>query len=61
MLWSDFQKPKKLDYDAETLTPNYGRFVAQPANQHLAVARLRSPRATRQWMARVTEVDDPPA
>ena len=30
MLWSDFQKPKKLDYDAETLTPNYGRFVAQP-------------------------------
>ena len=30
MLWSDFQKPKKLDYDADTLTPNYGRFVAQP-------------------------------
>jgi DNA-directed RNA polymerase subunit alpha len=30
MLWSDFQKPKKLDYDAETLTPTYGRFVAQP-------------------------------
>jgi len=30
MLWSDFQKPKKLDYDAETLTPNYGRFIAQP-------------------------------
>ena len=27
----------------------------QPANQHLAVARLRSPRATRQWMARVTD------
>jgi len=30
MLWSDFQKPKKLDYDAESLTANYGRFVAQP-------------------------------
>jgi DNA-directed RNA polymerase subunit alpha len=30
MLWSDFQKPKKLDYDPETLTPNYGRFNAQP-------------------------------
>src|SRR5436190_1442778 len=30
MLWSDFQKPKKLEYDAETLTPNYGRFTAQP-------------------------------
>src|SRR5260370_35149304 len=30
MLWSDFQKPKKLDYDPETLTANYGRFTAQP-------------------------------
>jgi len=30
MLWSDFQKPKKLDYDPETLTPNFGRFTAQP-------------------------------
>src|SRR5216110_3262873 len=30
MLWSDFQKPKKLDYDPETLTPNYGRFIAEP-------------------------------
>jgi DNA-directed RNA polymerase subunit alpha len=30
MMWADFQKPKKLDYDAETLTPNYGRFIAQP-------------------------------
>jgi DNA-directed RNA polymerase subunit alpha len=30
MLWADFQKPKKLDYDAETLTPNYGKFTAQP-------------------------------
>src|SRR4029079_17538263 len=30
MLWSDFQKPKKLDYDPETLAPNYGRFIAQP-------------------------------
>ncbi|HUP65641.1 MAG TPA: DNA-directed RNA polymerase subunit alpha [Thermoanaerobaculia bacterium] len=29
-MWSDFQKPKKLDYDAETLTQTYGRFVAQP-------------------------------
>src|SRR5919197_6707505 len=31
----------------------YQRMFAQPANQHLAVARLRSPSATRQWMARV--------
>ncbi|MGH9457507.1 MAG: DNA-directed RNA polymerase subunit alpha [Thermoanaerobaculia bacterium] len=29
-MWSDFQKPKKLEYDAETLTLTYGRFVAQP-------------------------------
>jgi energy-coupling factor transporter ATP-binding protein EcfA2 len=33
----------------------YPRLFAHPANRHLAVARLRSPRATRQWMARVTE------
>jgi energy-coupling factor transporter ATP-binding protein EcfA2 len=39
----------------------YPRMFAHPANQHLAVARLRSPRATRQWMARVTEVARPPA
>jgi len=39
----------------------YPRMFAQPANQHLAVARLRSPRATRQWMARVTEAARPPA
>jgi energy-coupling factor transporter ATP-binding protein EcfA2 len=32
----------------------YPRMLAQPANRHLAVARLRSPRATREWIARVT-------
>ena len=39
----------------------YPRLFAEPANQHLAVARLRSPRATRQWLARVTEVARPAA
>jgi predicted kinase len=39
----------------------YPRMFAQPANQHLAVARLRSPRAARQWIARVTELARPPA
>lgn len=39
----------------------YPRLFAQPANQHLAVARLGSPHATRQWFARVTEVTRPPA
>ena len=34
----------------------YPRLFAQPANQHLAVVRLRSPRAARQWLARVTDV-----
>lgn len=29
-MWADFQKPKKLDYDTETLTSTYGRFIAQP-------------------------------
>ena len=37
----------------------YPRLFGQPANQHLAVARLRSPRASRQWLARVTEAARP--
>lgn len=32
----------------------YVRLFAEPANQHLAVVRLRSPRATKDWLARVT-------
>ena len=32
----------------------YPRMFAEPVNQHLAVVRLRSPRATRQWLARAT-------
>jgi energy-coupling factor transporter ATP-binding protein EcfA2 len=32
----------------------YPRLLAEPENQHLAVVRLRSPRATREWLARVT-------
>lgn len=39
----------------------YPRLFAQPANRHLAVARLRSPHAARQWFARVTESTRPPA
>ncbi|MDX1582832.1 MAG: DNA-directed RNA polymerase subunit alpha [Thermoanaerobaculia bacterium] len=30
MMWAEFQKPKKLEYDTETLTSTYGRFIAQP-------------------------------
>src|SRR3954451_19583339 len=32
----------------------YPRMFAAPANQHLSVVRLRSPRATRRWLARAT-------
>jgi energy-coupling factor transporter ATP-binding protein EcfA2 len=33
----------------------YPRLFGERTNEHLAVARLRSPRATREWLARVTE------
>ena len=33
----------------------YPKLFAAPANQHLAVVRLRSPRATRRWLARVVK------
>jgi predicted kinase len=33
----------------------YPRMFAQPENQHLSVVRLRSPHATRRWLARVLE------
>ncbi len=29
-LWKGFQKPKRLEIDAETLTSTYGKFYAQP-------------------------------
>ena len=39
----------------------YPRLFAEPANQHLAVVRLRSPRATRRWLARATAGGIPPS
>ena len=30
MLWRGFQRPKRLEFDAETLTDRFGRFSAQP-------------------------------
>jgi adenylate kinase family enzyme len=38
----------------------YPKLFAEQQNQHLAVVRLRSPRATRHWLARVTK-DEAPA
>ncbi len=37
----------------------YLRRFADPENGHLAVVRLRSPRATREWLARVTAAAGP--
>ena len=30
MLWKGFQRPKRLEFDAEPLTDRFGRFYAQP-------------------------------
>ena len=30
MLWKNFQRPKRLEYEAESLTDRFGRFHAQP-------------------------------
>ena len=30
MLWKGFQRPKRLEFDRETLTDRFGRFHAQP-------------------------------
>ena len=35
----------------------YPKMFARQENQHLAVVRLRSPRATRRWLARVAEAE----
>jgi DNA-directed RNA polymerase subunit alpha len=36
MLWNDFQRPRRLETDAESLTSSYGRFVAQPFERGFA-------------------------
>jgi DNA-directed RNA polymerase subunit alpha len=36
MHWNDFQRPRRLEIDAETLTPSYGRFTAQPFERGFA-------------------------
>ncbi len=30
MLWKGFQRPKRVEADHDSLTPNYGKFTAQP-------------------------------
>jgi DNA-directed RNA polymerase subunit alpha len=36
MPWHEFQRPRRLEIDAETLTPSYGRFTAQPFERGFA-------------------------
>jgi DNA-directed RNA polymerase subunit alpha len=36
MPWTDFQRPRRLEIDADTLTPSYGRFTAQPFERGFA-------------------------
>jgi hypothetical protein len=38
---------------------DYPRMFAAPEHAHLAVVRLRSPRATRRWLARVAGEPEP--
>ena len=37
MLWTGFQRPKRLDFDLESLTDRYGKFSAQPFERGFAV------------------------
>lgn len=36
MHWKGFQRPKRIETDHDTLTPTYGRFVAQPFERGFA-------------------------
>src|SRR5215510_13809754 len=36
MLWKGFQRPKRLEFDRESLTDTYGRFYAQPFERGFA-------------------------
>ena len=36
MLWKGFQRPKRLEAEKDTLTPTYGKFIAQPFERGFA-------------------------
>lgn len=36
MLWKGFQRPKRIEVEQETLTPTYGKFLAQPFERGFA-------------------------
>ena len=37
MLWTGFQRPKRLEFDLESLSDRYGKFFAQPFERGFAV------------------------
>ncbi len=37
MLWTGFQRPKRLEVDLDSLTDRYGKFVAQPFERGFAI------------------------
>ncbi len=38
MLWKGFQRPKRLEFERETLTDRFGRFHAQPVERGFSPA-----------------------
>ena len=44
-LWKGFQKPKRLEFDTETLTPTYGKFYAQPFERGFGTTDRQRPAA----------------
>ena len=36
MLWKGFQRPKRIDFDKESVTPTFARFTAQPFERGFA-------------------------
>ena len=36
MLWKGFQRPKRIEVDRESLTPQHGKFIAQPFERGFA-------------------------
>src|SRR4029453_1690907 len=35
-MWKGFQRPQRVEVDVDTLTPSYGRFIAQPFERGFA-------------------------
>src|SRR3954465_15083866 len=44
MLWKGFQRPKRIDFERDTLTDRYGRFTAQPFERGFGTTNRNAPR-----------------